>query len=136
MRDQYLKAAPADQPAVIQAIKAYFEDINSEIRWVERARLEAEPRHLDALLKFAARAYRRPLAQEDRDDILAYYHELREKSGLTHEEAVPSSACWSRRISCTGSISVTPVPTWPRSPLAPLALPEPDPFPPTPWPTG
>ena len=91
MRDQYLKAAPADNPAVAQAIRDYFEPFNAEIRWVERARLEAEPRHLDALLQFAARAYRRPLAQEERDDILAYYHELRQKNGLTHEEAIRGS---------------------------------------------
>jgi hypothetical protein len=91
MRDQYLKAAPADNPAVIQAIKDHFESLNAELRWVERARLEAEPRHLDDLLKFAASAYRRPLAQEERDEILAYYHELREKSNLTHEEAMRGS---------------------------------------------
>jgi mono/diheme cytochrome c family protein len=91
MRDQYLKAAPADNPAVTQAIKVHFESVNSEIRWVERARLEAEPRHLDALLSFAARAYRRPLSKDERDEILAYYHELRAKSNLTHEEAMRGS---------------------------------------------
>ena len=42
----------------------------------------------DALLKFAARAYRRPLSKAERDDILAYYHSLREKNGLTHEDAI------------------------------------------------
>jgi len=52
---------------------------------------EAEPKHLDALLKFAARAYRRPLSKAERDDILAYYHTLREKNDLTHEEAVRNS---------------------------------------------
>jgi hypothetical protein len=92
LRDQYLaKAAPGTDPAILEAIKDYFDRTNAQIRWVERARLEAEPRHLDALLKFAARAYRRPLAQEERDDILAYYRELREKKGLTHEEAMRGS---------------------------------------------
>lgn len=91
MRDQYLKAAPADNAAIVQAVKVYFDDINSEIRWVEQARLDAEPRHLEALLKFAARAYRRPLATEERAEILAYYHELREKNGLTHEAAMRGS---------------------------------------------
>jgi hypothetical protein len=91
VRDKYLKAAPADNQAVQQAVKVHFDSVNSEIRWVERARVEAEPRHLDALLKFAARAYRRPLAQDERDEILAYYHELREKSNLTHEEAMRGS---------------------------------------------
>ena len=50
-------------------------------------RAEAEPRHVDSLLKFAARAFRRPLSQPEHDNILAFYSELREKHGLTHEEA-------------------------------------------------
>lgn len=91
-RDHYLaNAAPANMPAVNQALKVHFDSINTEIRWVEQARRDAEPRHLDALLKFAARAYRRPLRAEDRDDILAYYRELRDKGNLTHQEAMRSS---------------------------------------------
>jgi hypothetical protein len=91
-RDHYLEnASPANNPAVMQALKVHFDTINAEIRWVEQARKDAEPRHLDALLKFAARAYRRPLLPEERDDILAYYHELRDKSNLSHEEAMRSS---------------------------------------------
>jgi hypothetical protein len=91
-RDHYLEAAaPANNPAVTDAIKVHFNAIDSEIRWVERARRDAEPRHLDALLKFAARAYRRPLGRDERDEILAYYHELRDKSNLTHDEAMRSS---------------------------------------------
>jgi hypothetical protein len=92
MRDQYLaKAAPGTGSVILQAVKDYFERTNSQIRWVEQARLKAEPRQMDTLLKLAARAYRRPLAPEERDDILTYYRELREKSGLTHEEAMRGS---------------------------------------------
>jgi uncharacterized protein DUF1592/uncharacterized protein DUF1588/uncharacterized protein DUF1587/uncharacterized protein DUF1595/uncharacterized protein DUF1585 len=92
MRDQYLnKSAPGTNPRVLEAIKYYFDRTNDQIRWVEKARQEAEPRHLDALLKFAARAYRRPLVQAERDEILAYYRQLRETSGLTHEEAMRGS---------------------------------------------
>jgi uncharacterized protein DUF1592/uncharacterized protein DUF1588/uncharacterized protein DUF1587/uncharacterized protein DUF1585/uncharacterized protein DUF1595 len=92
MRDQYLnKAAPNTNPRVLEAIKYYFDRTNDEIRLVEKARQEAEPRHLNALLKFAARAYRRPLVEAERDEILAYYRQLREKSGLTHEEAMRGS---------------------------------------------
>ncbi len=95
LRDQILaKTAKGTDPAILEAIKDYFDRTNTQIRWVERARMEAEPRHLDALVKFAARAYRRPLAQEERDEILAYYRELREKKGqrlLTHEEAIRGS---------------------------------------------
>ena len=41
--------------------------MNDTLRRMERMRVEAEPRHLDALLKFAARAYRRPLSQAERE---------------------------------------------------------------------
>ena len=44
--------------------------------------------HLDSLLRFAARAYRRPLSQAEHEEMLTYYRTLREKDGLTHEEAI------------------------------------------------
>jgi Protein of unknown function (DUF1592)/Protein of unknown function (DUF1588)/Protein of unknown function (DUF1587)/Protein of unknown function (DUF1585)/Protein of unknown function (DUF1595) len=92
LRDQYLtRAAPGTDPVILEAVKDYFDRTNAQIRRVESARLEAEPRHLDALLKFAARAYRRPLVQEEREDILAYYRELRDQKRLTHEEAMRGS---------------------------------------------
>ncbi len=92
LRDQILeKAATGTDSIILQAVKDFFDLTNAQIRRVERARMEAEPWHLDALLKFAARAYRRPLVQEESDDILAYYRELREKKGLTHEEAMRGS---------------------------------------------
>ena len=46
---------------------------------METMHADAEPRHLDALLKFAARAYRKPLSQAERADMLAYYHTLRDE---------------------------------------------------------
>jgi hypothetical protein len=58
------------------------------MRWVEKARIDAEPVHLSALVKLAGRAYRRPLTQEERDDLAAYYRRLRDKDGLTHEDAM------------------------------------------------
>jgi hypothetical protein len=65
--------------------------MSTEIRTVERARLAAEPSHLDALLDFAQRAFRRPLTQPERDDIRAFYHDLRDKEGLDHEDAIRDS---------------------------------------------
>lgn len=46
-----------------------------------------EPKHLEAVVQFAARAYRRPLAQKEKDDLAALYHKLR-KQELGHEEAI------------------------------------------------
>jgi hypothetical protein len=92
MRDQYLTKAPPDtDPQILEALNYYFNHTNNQIRWVEKARVAAEPHHLDALLKFAARAYRRPLVAEERDEILAYYRQLHQESNLTHEEAMRGS---------------------------------------------
>ncbi len=94
LRDVYLakhQAEPSNDPVAVEAIRDHFQRVNDTLRSVERMRAEAEPRHLDALLDFAERAYRRPLSNAEGKDTLAYYHELREQSGLTHEEAIRDS---------------------------------------------
>lgn len=72
----------------IEAITDYFKTISSDIRRVERARLAAEPKHLEALEAFAERAYRRPLAPAERADFRAFYRMLRDRDGLGHDEAM------------------------------------------------
>lgn len=72
----------------LAAIETYFAGMSAEIRRVERARLDAEPSHLDALVTFAERAYRRPLSAAERDGVRTFYRVLRRKDGLGHEEAV------------------------------------------------
>ena len=92
VEESYLARARASKNDVaIKAVEDHFKFVNDGIRWVERARLDAEPSHLRALQEFAARAYRRPLSQAERDDIVAYYHSLREKDGLSHEDAMRDS---------------------------------------------
>jgi hypothetical protein len=94
MRDAYLaraKADPANDPVAPQAIREHFDRINSTLRKLEKERADAEPKHLQALLRFAARAYRRPLTQAERDDLLAYYHKLRLNDQLSHEDAIRDS---------------------------------------------
>jgi mono/diheme cytochrome c family protein len=92
LRDAYIaKAQASDNPIATEAIRYHFQWVNDTLRRMERMHVEAEPRQLDALLQFASRAYRRPLSPPERDDLLSFYHTLREKSGLTHEEAVRDS---------------------------------------------
>jgi hypothetical protein len=91
MRDAYLAKAAADpsnDPISARAIREHFDGINATLRGLEKMRLEAEPKHLDALVRFAARAYRRPLTKPESDDFIAYYRSVRKASQLTHEEAV------------------------------------------------
>jgi hypothetical protein len=84
----YLEMAKTGSDVAKQAIKDFFNTANESIRWVQRARREAEPGHLQSLFDFAARAYRRPLSEADRADLLSFYRESRERYGLDHEGAI------------------------------------------------
>lgn len=85
---EYLEMAREGSDVAKQAIRDFFHTANGGIRWVQRARREAEASHLEALTDFAARAYRRPLAAADREDVLSFYREARERLGLDHESAI------------------------------------------------
>ena len=94
LRDLYLAKVAADpksDPVAKTAIEDHFQRVNGTIRSMERLHEAAEPFHLEALLKFAARAYRRPLTQPERETILAFYRALRKENDLTHEEAIRNS---------------------------------------------
>ncbi len=88
LADLYLaRAKESGNPIAVSAIENHFESINKVVRWVEQARAGAEPRHLEGFWRFAERAYRRPLSQAERGDLLGFYHSLRE-NGLEHEDAM------------------------------------------------
>jgi mono/diheme cytochrome c family protein len=80
--------APGNDPVAMLAIKDHFDRINAALRHMETLHKESEPRQIEALLSFAARAYRRPLTKAEHDDLLAYYQTLRDKNALSHEDAI------------------------------------------------
>ena len=90
LEEVYVAKAVANgaSETALGAIRRYFKDMSSTFRWLEETQKQAEPTHLAALQDFARRAYRRPLTQLERDDLLAFYRTLRDKEGLTHEEAM------------------------------------------------
>ena len=49
--------------------------------------IDTEPQHLEAVLEFAGRAYRRPLTQAEQDELTGLYRKLREQE-LPHDEAI------------------------------------------------
>ncbi|MCB1019612.1 MAG: DUF1592 domain-containing protein, partial [Acidobacteria bacterium] len=94
MRDVYLAKAkedPSNDAVALEAISVHFQKVNDQLRRIEKLRVDAEPQHLKALLAFAERAYRRPLTKTEADEALTYYQSLRDKTGLTHEEAIRDS---------------------------------------------
>jgi hypothetical protein len=91
MRDVYLAKAAADpsnDPVAAEAIRYHFDQMNATLRSLEKERADAEPRQLEALLQLAARAYRRPLTNAERAELLKYYHQDRAQNQLSHEEAL------------------------------------------------
>jgi hypothetical protein len=67
----------------IEPLRKPFADKATEYR---RAMLQAEPRQIDALLEFAANAYRHELTDVEADELRALYVQLRQQE-LSHEAA-------------------------------------------------
>lgn len=67
-------------------IQEFEEQIKRDEAALLAAQVDAEPRQLDALLAFAARAWRRPLDANESAAILASYHADR-KEGVKHDPA-------------------------------------------------
>jgi hypothetical protein len=81
------KAREVSTAAAAEVVADYFDRMNRNVRALEKAKAGAEPSHLDSLVAFAARAYRRPLTKEEADDLRGFYRSLRAQS-LSHEDAI------------------------------------------------
>jgi hypothetical protein len=94
LRDDFVTKALADprnDPVAPEAIRFHFQRIDDTLRSLERMTVEAEPHHLKALVRFAERAYRRPLAPAEREDLLRHYDTMRKRDALSHEDAIRDS---------------------------------------------
>ncbi len=94
MRDAYeakAKADPKNDPVAVTAIRDHFERVNRTLRELEKEKSASEPKHLEAMLRFAIHAYRRPLTAAEREDLLGYYRTLRAKNELSHQDAIRQS---------------------------------------------
>jgi hypothetical protein len=92
LADVYLaKAREVTNDVALGVVRDYFDRMNANVRALEEAKAAAEPSHLDSLLTFAARAYRRPLTQGESDDLIGFYRSLRAQH-LSHEDAIRDAA--------------------------------------------
>jgi hypothetical protein len=84
---QFIGYVTQDQP---KELLAYFESQREPFRKkaeaFEQETAQAIPRQLQAVVDFAARAYRRPLEAKEKTDLLGLYDTLRKKK-MPHEEA-------------------------------------------------
>ncbi|WP_231741894.1 DUF1592 domain-containing protein [Stieleria varia] len=75
----------------LEALRFYFSDMSKTFRRIESLRLAAEPRQVEAVVRFAEQAFRRPLSESEAESIRSFYQSMRRKDGLSHEDAVRDS---------------------------------------------
>jgi hypothetical protein len=76
----------ASQDADPKVFEPMRKPINDRADAFRKTLVDAEPKQLDALIDFAARAYRRPLTDADANELRGLYRKLREQE-LPHDEA-------------------------------------------------
>jgi mono/diheme cytochrome c family protein len=83
--DQLIQYATQDgDPGVFLPLRKPFQErANAFKKWL----VDTEPKHLDAVLEFAGRAYRRPLKDAEAQELIALYQSLR-KQEIPHQEAI------------------------------------------------
>jgi hypothetical protein len=84
--EQIAEFATQDAPAMVIALKPMRKPIMDRAAAFRQSQVDAEPKQVNALVDFAARAYRRPLATAESTELRGLYSRLR-KLELPHEEA-------------------------------------------------
>ena len=85
--DAYLQLMEfATQDADPKVFEPMRKPINDRAAAFRKTLLDAESKHLDALIAFAGQAYRRPLTADEASELRGLYRKLREQE-LPHDEA-------------------------------------------------
>jgi hypothetical protein len=87
---QTIREREASDPAV-EAVDSYFREMNALFRHIEQQQTVAETLHQQSLLQFAKLAWRRPLTDSEKKELLEFYQELRTTESLGHEDAIRDS---------------------------------------------
>jgi len=77
----------ATQDSDPRLFEPFREPIHQQAAAFRQELIDAEPRHLDALVEFAARAYRRPTTDRERGELRELYARLRAEE-IPHDEAI------------------------------------------------
>lgn len=90
--DLHKKSIADLKPAEIEALptepRKFVRALRSEYDAVQKMQLAAHAGHLEDLLRFAGRAWRRPLTEVEKDKLRAFYTKSREVSKLDHDKAL------------------------------------------------
>ena len=86
VHEQLTEFATQDRPQLLKALGEVKPQVVARAAAFEQRLVDAEPLHMPRLLDFAARAWRRPLRQEESRELNELYAELR-RDDLPHEQA-------------------------------------------------
>ena len=94
--EQICEFATQDRPDLVKVFEPMRKPINARADLFRKRLVETEPAHLNAVMEFADRAWRRPLARHlpgdvpgprEEDALRDFYKRLR-TSGISHEQAI------------------------------------------------
>jgi hypothetical protein len=85
--EQIREFATQDRPDLVKVWDPLKPQVLSRANAFRQRLVDTEPAHLDALLDFANRLWRRPLTSSDRDGLTQLYRSLR-ATQIPHEEAI------------------------------------------------
>jgi hypothetical protein len=71
-----------------EAARAYVQRLSDEYSWMHASLRAAEPGHVDDALRFAERAWRRPLTPAEQERLRSFYSDLRSESRLDQPRAL------------------------------------------------
>ena len=85
--EQIYEYATQDRPDMVKAFTPMREPIRQRTAAFREREVAAEPRQLEAVLRFAGKAYRRPPTQEETQELQGLYATLRSRE-IPHPEAL------------------------------------------------
>ncbi len=85
--EQISEFATQDRPDLVKSLAPMEQPIKQRADAFRKKLLQAEPLHVDAVIEFADRAWRRPLSAAEKKNLRNLYERLRGR-GLLHEQAI------------------------------------------------
>ena len=85
--EQIREFATQDRPDLVKVWDPLKPQVIARANAFRQRLIDTEPAHVEALLEFAGRVWRRPLASSDRDSLTQLYRSLR-STEIPHDEAI------------------------------------------------
>jgi hypothetical protein len=76
-----IEALPAEPRKYVRALRGEYKAVTAE-------QMAAHPGHIEDCIRFASRAWRRPLSAREKDKLRSFYTTAREDGGLDHRKAI------------------------------------------------